>query len=310
MGFFKSIKSKSTQFGAKKGFQYGLQECIGVHRQQEQIDTLFYFLSEYVDPSQLPPTKDPDLRIMQLCDAYLLQFFDKVCQKYNLAYWLDWGTLLGAVRHHGFVPWDDDTDVSMPREDYDKLLNNIPPEFKEYGIGIVEESGRLCISYKHHETGIWIDVFPAEKLSYDTWDPEKLQVAAHDFRKKYKKLKSDDGATTYKLKKECFHEFENGKSDFYVLALVTCNVLTLYTAKSEDIFPLKKAEFEGISLNVPNDCDAYLNVCYGPSYMKLPKSGVLQHGIGRTPLSTWAKAHGVDMYEVCDYLKGISEKII
>lgn len=49
---------------------------------------------------------------------YLLQSFDTVCKKHDIDYWLDYGTLLGAIRHQGFIPWDTDTDVGMLRSDY------------------------------------------------------------------------------------------------------------------------------------------------------------------------------------------------
>lgn len=53
----------------------------------------------------------------------LLSVFEQVCKKHNLTYYLTFGSLLGAIRHNGFVPWDDDIDLFMMREDFDKLYN-------------------------------------------------------------------------------------------------------------------------------------------------------------------------------------------
>ena len=61
------------------------------------------------------------LRELQLRLLELLKFFDGVCRAHNLKYWLSYGTCLGAIRHEGFIPWDDDIDVEMPRADYIKL---------------------------------------------------------------------------------------------------------------------------------------------------------------------------------------------
>ncbi len=62
-----------------------------------------------------------NLRRLQETELELLLEFGRVCEKLGLRYYLTAGTLLGAVRHKGFIPWDDDIDVAMPREDYDRL---------------------------------------------------------------------------------------------------------------------------------------------------------------------------------------------
>ena len=62
-----------------------------------------------------------DLRDIQLEELNILREFCRVCEALNLRYYLTAGTLLGAVRHRGFIPWDDDIDIAMPREDYDRL---------------------------------------------------------------------------------------------------------------------------------------------------------------------------------------------
>lgn len=63
----------------------------------------------------------------------LLVDFDRVCTKYNLRYFLNCGSVIGAIRHHGFIPWDDDVDVIMYQEDFDQLVKHASEEWKEDG---------------------------------------------------------------------------------------------------------------------------------------------------------------------------------
>lgn len=125
----------------------------------------------------------------------ILDVFHDICTQNNLRYSLAYGTLIGAVRHKGFIPWDDDIDVVMPREDYDKLIeiwgksapklyllqnpanhldlaNNFIKIRKDHTTFVMYESERFC----SYHTGIFIDVFPLDR------------VAPTEFKQKMQKL--------------------------------------------------------------------------------------------------------------------------
>ena len=116
----------------------------------------------------------------------LLMQFDKVCKKNNLTYFLDGGTLLGAVRHKGFIPWDDDIDVEMFREDYDKLVSIADQEFEHPYFfqsaysdkGYVRSHSQLrnsntcgALSHEVHKVsfnqGIFLDIFVLDGVPDD-----------------------------------------------------------------------------------------------------------------------------------------------
>lgn len=121
-------------------------------------------------------------RKIQLKELEILKVFQEICKRHNLRYFAIGGTCLGAVRHKGFIPWDDDVDVAMPYEDYMKLLElaktELPENYKTYDA--YSEKGCLwnhlykihdintaliegpCIKESHADRywGIFIDVFP------------------------------------------------------------------------------------------------------------------------------------------------------
>ena len=66
------------------------------------------------------------LRRLQMMELEILEAIDSVCREHGITYFLDSGTVLGARRHGGFIPWDDDIDLGMPREDYERFLEVAP----------------------------------------------------------------------------------------------------------------------------------------------------------------------------------------
>ena len=86
-----------------------------------QEQSFYKLAKKNTDITQLPPAEG-FIRKVQLANLELLKEMDYVCKQNKLTYWIDFGTLLGAVRHKGFIPWDDDIDLGMPRMDYNKLI--------------------------------------------------------------------------------------------------------------------------------------------------------------------------------------------
>lgn len=121
-------------------------------------------------------------RRMQLTELDMLVEFDRVCRKNDIKYVLFGGSLLGAVRHQGYIPWDDDADIGMLREDYDRFkahLNELNPSIcyfqdhdtdPEYrwGYGKLRRTGtkyiRVGQEHLKCKTGIYVDVFPLDDI--------------------------------------------------------------------------------------------------------------------------------------------------
>lgn len=288
-----------------------------IARQEDQIKTLYQLLNYCVDITTVQPTKDPDLRILQQCDAILVAIIDKICEKHGLVYWLDYGTLIGAARHKGVIPWDDDADISMLREDYYKFIDIFNSEIQNPLFSIEysqdEKLRSIGIGYRHSETGIWCDIFPLDRyysdLNYDTFRDLVIKNE-RDWLKWYNSHRNLD-ATTKILKKDRMLPFKEGKTELYTPGREFPHAHpNAYYTKS-DIFPLSTIEFEGYMLKAPSRLETYMPKCISPSWNQYPKSGVLHHGEdeGRLPLSMWAKRNNVDMNEIKAQLISILNNI-
>ena len=121
---------------------------------------------------------------LQLKMLDMMSWYHNLCEKNNLKYYVVGGTALGTIRHKGFIPWDDDIDVGMPREDYEKfkeLASNsdlsaryaieFPSGKKDflYPYGKIYDTTTTLIEHTRYKTkrGIFIDVFPLDGIGND-----------------------------------------------------------------------------------------------------------------------------------------------
>lgn len=129
-----------------------------------------------------------DVKLIQKVLLSIMDDIDTVCRKYKLTYFLCGGSALGAVRHNGFIPWDDDIDIAMPRKDYDRLgklmLKEYPQKYwiqdvrtdKKYDINSIKirRKGTKCVELLDadlQKSGVFIDVYSLE----DTYDNKLLR---------------------------------------------------------------------------------------------------------------------------------------
>lgn len=235
-----------------------------------------------------------DLRRQQLRMLELLDAIDVICKKHQIPYWLSSGTLIGAARHKGFIPWDDDLDIEMLRSDYLRLIEILPKELPEnfvlqtndtdpnyifvYGKlrdkhSFLEETNSYDRIFK--EKGIYIDIFPLEKIPYFlAW------IGGHMQGQIYNQLNNKLLTKEVMLRRiRRIYKF-NTQIGFPILRilskLIPGNKLrhSFGTAffkprYMDDIFPLSEMEFEGKMYPVPHDTDALLRKIYG-DYMQLP----------------------------------------
>lgn len=234
------------------------------------------------------------LRQEQLRMLDLLNELDRICKKYNIRYWLSSGTLLGAVRHQGFIPWDDDLDIEMFEEDYLRLMKVLPGELPEhlalqchdtdpnyfYPFAKLRDRNsyleEFCIYDRYFkEQGIFVDIFPLVRIpKWVGW------LSGHLHGQIYNQLNNSRLSEATRLRRSRWIFNFNRHFSFPILrflsrlSLTRCWRNTLGTSYlrprlAEDILPLTEIEFEGKKYPAPHNADAMLRKLYG-DYMQLP----------------------------------------
>ena len=235
------------------------------------------------------------MRQIQLLSLELLRLFDNICKKYEIEYWLDYGTLLGAVRHSGFVPWDDDVDIGMLREDYNKFIEVFPKEIEKIDSLkdkiIISKLTKPQNSNNYNEIDelnshtfilffqcafkkpfVHFDVFPKDYIEDSGLTSDRntkqteLQVELRD--------NIIEGKWTF----EEGLDIQNKKMKFTTkkTAQISDAIDGLHNNihnriyKTDYVFPLKKITFEDYEFMCPNDYEEYLPLIYGSEYMHIP----------------------------------------
>lgn len=228
------------------------------------------------------------------------QEFDRVCRKHEIPYVLFCGSALGAVRHNGFIPWDDDLDVSMLRPDYERFLKVAPDELKDayylqaefsdhwpMNFSKLRKNNTTCLEKYYPKDnashqGIYIDIFPCDNASDKNWICKLQFYAARVVVAKA--LDRRGYVTDSKLKKmfmlfcrllplKPFHKFAMGKNknnSSRVHTFLACTAKYKKGIYKREWFSERtEVDFEGMKAPVSAHYDELLTTMYG-DYMTLP----------------------------------------
>ena len=239
-----------------------------------------------------------NLRSVQQKELDILREIHKVCERNGLEYWLDGGTILGAVRHGGFIPWDDDIDIAMRREDLPRFVEAAQRELPEWlyvqtpatdptrlpmvkvrdtNSFLVEPTDDFTQSYSK---GLFVDIFP-----FEPYPDVSRSFCRHITKgyctangvlhaKHYYSLRSIVELPWFSLKRFFFRIVWRltcklkGVGKYYGNTLDT-NGYGIYH-RNTDIFPTTTILFEGEEFRAPANPLTYARNIYGDDFMQLP----------------------------------------
>lgn len=250
--------------------------------------------------------EDSILKRIHKIQVEILDEIVRICEKYSLEYCLIGGTLLGAIRHKGFIPWDDDLDITMPRDSYEKFIRLCNSELNsKYLLDIYETNPDYWLPFakvrkkntayveksrahkKNIPHGIWVDIFPLDNVKHQNSILQFIQAKLVKGIKAYITIKQGYAAAddlkkllffnllrflsikhAFAIQKKLMTLWNNQKTDYFV------NLGSQYDYRKQTMpkskyFPAVKVEFEGKYYNAPREWDFILRRIF-EDYMQLP----------------------------------------
>lgn len=248
---------------------------------------------------QLKDTELKDQIFRILCD------FAEFCDANHLRYYLCGGTLLGAIRHKGFIPWDDDVDLLMPRPDFDRMHelvrhNPIKPFYRLIGYNadkgywpfakLIDVRTKVINEYSTADKHLWIDIFPMDGLPDDIEESNRIlsYAAPHkvDFVRAYARMGKGKNIThtlgkipvmlylkligikkTAQRIDSLARQLPFEESEY--VGGIAWSLGPKERMRREDYVPIQDVEFNGRMFHAPACWELYLKQIYG-NYMELP----------------------------------------
>jgi len=258
---------------------------------------------------QLEPKKL--VRYSREMNNLLLDFIDHVCKKHNLKWWMNFGILIGAIRHGENVPWDDDYDISMMRDDYEKFYTIIHEELKLHNL-----NKKIYVNF--NKTGPNNSLLSFMKFEY--FDNGRLFGFVDIIPYDYVSREIDNAENTFhQTRREFLDELRNGVDrevafkkyfDTFNVSQTKTDIIiggveaNYYMQTDYDtIFPLKNIPFEDRYYPAPNDSKGLLEQRYSSEIMKVPKM-VYNHSFFEALSTRYA-----DVYEIFERNIAIMKKV-